>query len=108
MAVDRHLRARPFTESRRRSHRLWFRVVPAVVVALVGMPVSVALRLALTSAVLAMFGAVPWIAPRTPRNGTASADDLREGLDVESVLGVDAEPMMTPPVRGEALPCAWR
>jgi beta-glucosidase len=54
MAVDRRFRARLFPESRLRSHRLWFRVVPAVVVGLVVMPISVAL-------------ASPRVAAATPR-----------------------------------------
>ena len=54
MAVDRRFRARLFPESRLRSRRLWFRVVPAVVVGLVVMPVSVAL-------------ASPRVAAATPR-----------------------------------------
>ena len=43
MAVDRRYRARLVPGSRRRSHRLWRRVAPAAVVALVVMPVSLAL-----------------------------------------------------------------
>lgn len=43
MAVDRRYRARLVPGSRRRSHRLWFRVAPAVVLGLVEMPISVAL-----------------------------------------------------------------
>src|SRR5674476_1058313 len=43
MAVDRRYRARLVPGSRRRSHRLWRRGAPAAVVALVVMPVSLAL-----------------------------------------------------------------